>query len=142
MNRLDQIVAIARAELGIHETPGPASTARIDEYLATVGLSSGDETAWCSAFVNWVYLQAKLSGSGKPNARSWLKWGRPTDAPQPGDVAVFWRGDPKGWEGHVAIFLEETDGMIRVIGGNQHDAVTEASFPEWRLLGFRQAECE
>lgn len=134
-----RLLAIARAEKGVLESPGEANTPRVLEYLATVGKSSlfrRDETPWCSAFANWVLIQAKATGSGKANARSWLAWGERVEIPFPGCIAVFSR-PPNPWSGHVAFFEEQLGALIRVTGGNQGNAVRTSPYTERRLIGYR-----
>ncbi len=136
---------IARAEMDVAEIPGPETNECIAAYQATVGIHEGDETPWCSAFVNWCLEQAGIAGTGKPNARSWLAWGTPINLEdaQPGDVCIFWRGNPVSWRGHVAFFLGCEDGeMVHVLGGNQCDCVSEGNYPIDRLLGIRRAVLE
>lgn len=97
-------------------------------------------TAWCAAFVNSSLGAAGMQGTGKLNARSFLDWGTPVDTPQRGDVAVFSRGDPNGWQGHVGFFdSTNPDGTINVLGGNQGNGVSVAPYSADRLLGYRRA---
>lgn len=71
---------IAVAERGVKEKPGAADNPRIVEYLKSTNLGSpqnkNDETAWCSAFVNWCVEQAGFDGTDSALARHWLKWAR------------------------------------------------------------------
>lgn len=130
-------LAVARAERGVTQTPGPQSNDRIDAYLATVGMQPDDEIAWCSAFVNWCLLRVGIAGTGKPNARSWLSWGQPCEA-RPGAICVLWRESPDSWKGHVAIYERAAKpGELVLLGGNQGDRVALATYPQTRLLGFR-----
>jgi len=58
----------------------------------------------------------------------------------PGDVAVFWRGTPTGWQGHVGFVVRLDGDRVIVRGGNQRDdKVSDAPYPLARLLGFRRA---
>ncbi len=134
-------LVIAERELGIAEIPGPKANTRISEYLTGVGANPSDETPWCAAFANWCLAKAGIRGTGKPNARSFLVIGDPVNLAdaRPGDIVVFWRGDPKGWTGHVAFFwaLHDAD-TIEVLGGNQSNAVSIATYPIRRILGIRR----
>lgn len=130
-------MAIAARELGVGEIAGPADNPRILEYHRHTGLSADDdETPWCSAFANWVMAQIQVAGTGKANARSWLDWGSPCE-PSHGAVAILWRGDPKGWQGHVGFVVTNDKEFVWLLGGNQGDAVTVARFPINRVLGCR-----
>lgn len=132
------VMSVAGKALGLNERE---QSAALNDYLTTGGQNLDPATtAWCAAFVNATLKQAGVEGTGKLNARSYLDWGQSVDTPQSGDVAVFSRGDPNGWEGHVGFFEGyNPDGTIRVLGGNQGDAVSVASYSPDRLLGFRRA---
>jgi uncharacterized protein (TIGR02594 family) len=130
---------IALSELGVSEIAGPGDNPRIVEYLRSTNLAapfaSHDETAWCSAFVNFCVERSGYAGTDSAAARSWLNWGRATDRPVVGCVTVFSRGNPPS--GHVAFFVSKTDQKIRVLGGNQGNSVSYAEYPKERLLGYR-----
>jgi len=130
---------IAQKELGIHETSGPEATVRIIEYNKHTSLkATSDEVAWCSSFANFCIDSAGLLGTHSAAARSWLDWGVKLTKPRLGCIVVFKRGtDPNA--GHVA-FCDHPDisnGIIRVIGGNQGDAVKLARFPVANVIGYR-----
>ncbi|HYC48227.1 MAG TPA: TIGR02594 family protein [Burkholderiales bacterium] len=130
--------AIAYAELGVREVVGSGDNPRIVEYLRSTTLAapynSNDETAWCSAFANWCVEQAGYAGTDSAWARSWLNWGRATNEPVTGCMTVFSRDLNFG---HVAFFVSRAGDKIKVLGGNQSNAVTVADYPAARLLGYR-----
>jgi uncharacterized protein (TIGR02594 family) len=129
----------ALAEVGEAEVPGKGSNPRICEYLAAAGLAADpDETPWCSAFVNWCMGQAKIQGTGRANARSWLNWSdKCLAAPRYGAVAVLWRERMNGAKGHVAFYVGENQGQLVLLGGNQGNQVKLSNYPRNRLLGYR-----
>lgn len=129
---------IAAAQIGLNETDKKAA---LQDYLTTGGANLDPATtAWCAAFVNASLQQAGVQGTGSNMARSFLKWGTEVKEPQRGDLAVFSRGDPNGPFGHVGFFDGyNPDGTIRVLGGNQGDAVSIAAYSPDQLLGFRRA---
>jgi uncharacterized protein (TIGR02594 family) len=129
---------IALAELGVQEAPGLANNPRVQEYFGAVGLglNAQDSVPWCSAFVNWCLERAGMHGTGKPNARSFLRWGEPLDAPIRGAICVFER-PPNVWNGHVAFYASEGIGCMYVLGGNQGNRVCIAPYAKARLLGVR-----
>lgn len=145
-----EITAYQLAErfVGLSEVSGPVSDPTI---LAMLRLDQawpeGDETPWCSAFVNYIAWMLRLPRSKRLNARSWLGIGVPVmlgDAEAGFDVAIFSRGsNAPGPEvldapGHVA-FLGSVDGpSLLVLGGNQGDRVSLARYPISRLLGIRR----
>lgn len=129
---------IAAAQIGLNETDKRTA---LQDYLTTGGVNLDPATtAWCAAFVNASLSQAGQQGTGSNMARSFLNWGEAADTPQRGDLAVFSRGDPNGPYGHVGFFDGyNPDGTIRVLGGNQGDAVSMANYDPSSLLGFRRA---
>lgn len=136
-----KIHVAVKAELGVHETKGPEATARIVEYAKHTTLAAtSDEIAWCSSLTNFATDTAGFPGTHSAAARSWLKWGVPIDAPILGCIVIFERKDASNPNAaHVAIcdHPDISNGIIRVIGGNQSDAVTVARFPVGKVLGYR-----
>jgi len=135
-------MTIARAEIGTKEFSGDADNPEVVKYLKSVGTLNvrsqvQDETAWCSAFVNWCMEKSGKAGTEKATARSWLNWGRQIPAPQPGCVVVLWRGSPSGWQGHIGFFVKETNNNVHLLGGNQSDAVNIRKYRKNRVLGYR-----
>jgi uncharacterized protein (TIGR02594 family) len=131
---------LARVEIGTFEW-AEGSNPIVDRYFDEVGFPTmKDDTAWCAAFVGSMLTRAGLPHTGKLTARSYLDWGKPVDLDdaQPGDVVVFWRGSPSGWQGHVAFFVRREGAKVIVVGGNQRDQVSEAGYPEAQLLGVRR----
>lgn len=130
---------IAKCEIGVAEVKGAEANPRIIEYAATTSLkATSDEVPWCSSFANWVVSQAGAKGTNSASARSWLDWGKVIDKPELGCIVVFKRGAPPS--GHVA-FCDHPDisnGIVRVIGGNQGDMVKVARFPVEDVLGYRK----
>lgn len=129
---------VAEKELGVAEVPGDQDNPRIVEYhQATTLKATDDETAWCSAFVNWCMQQAKVLGTGSAAARSWLTWGKKLDIPEYGCICIFSRGTNPA-QGHVGFYVG-TDGWshVKVLGGNQGNKVSVQSYPLSRLLGYR-----
>ena len=130
-------MSIAQTLLGRGEVPDRAA---IQDYLQTGGVNLDPvTTAWCAAYVNSTLKQAGFEGTGSNMARSFLNYGEKVDQPQKGDLAVFSRGDPNGPYGHVGFFdSQNPDGTIRVLGGNQGNAVSYGNYPADRLLGYRR----
>lgn len=125
---------------GTKEAPGTADNPNILQWASALGIPyKGDDVPWCGLFVAHS-IGSTLSAEPLPNsplsARSWLKFGAPTTR-QPGAVAVFWRGKPDGWQGHVAFYVGEDAQAYHVLGGNQSNAVNVARIGKDRLLGFR-----
>jgi uncharacterized protein (TIGR02594 family) len=132
-------INIALKEYGVKEILGSNDNTRILNYFKEIGHSwvKNDETAWCSAFANWVALKSGCKTSGKLNARSWLEVGSKTESPKIGDIVVFWRESKTSWKGHVGFFIKETDKHIYVLGGNQNNEVNITPYRKDRLLEYR-----
>ena len=136
------IIKVASKELGIREFTGAAHNQRILTYgeETDLSMSDGDETPWCSIFMNWVCMKGGFEMSNKPNARSWLKVGVPVANPEPGDVVVYWRESKTSWKGHVGIFMGYSADASRIytLGGNQGNSVSISGYAVDRLLEFRR----
>jgi uncharacterized protein (TIGR02594 family) len=136
---------IARSKLGIHEIPGPRANAFIVECLksTTIGKpeNQSDETPWCSAFANRIMQLAGIKGTNSAWARSWLDWGRePTDDEfGEGVIVILERGPDSGHVGFLVDWEYSQVGgdKVKLLGGNQGDAVSLAWFPMDRVLGYR-----
>ena len=130
---------IAIQEIGIKEFNGTNNNPRVIEYLhSTSNLSeldrNRDETAWCSAFVNWSVEKAGYAGTDSAWAKSWANWGKRIITPKRGCIAIFNRSNGGG---HVAFFVSKTGASIRTLGGNQGDEVCISTYSESKLISYR-----
>ena len=140
---MTEALHIALHEYGTREVPGTgAHNPEVVKYFQQAGFPTvrDDETSWCSAFMNWCQMKAGIKGTGSLSARSWLNWGRPVVEPELGDIVVFWRRDPKGWEGHVGFYIKRDGTHVWVLGGNQSNEVNIQKYPGTELLGYRRWE--
>ncbi|SEC46765.1 TIGR02594 family protein [Tenacibaculum sp. MAR_2009_124] len=138
---MSKTLKIALSQYGIREIKGIKHNPEVLKYFKVLGYEDSrvtDETAWCSAFANWVCMKAQADYSGKLTARSWLKIGKRTQTPKQGDIVVLWRESKNSWKGHVGFFIKQTDNYIYVLGGNQKDQVNIQAYPKSRLLEFRK----
>ena len=129
----------ALGEYGVKEIAGTGTNPRIAEYLKTCNVppQGGDETPWCSAFVNWCMVRSGYRGTGSAAARSWLTWGSKVLVPQVGTVTVLWRDDPKSGKGHVGLYVRREDAQVWLLSGNQMNQVCISPYPVNRILDFR-----
>lgn len=141
--------SIAQRFIGLKEGPGAMNEPLV---LAMLKLDAkwveADQTAWCSAFVNFVCFLLELPRSRSLAARSWLNVGHsiPLVDAMPGfDVVVLKRGTgaQPGPEviaapGHVGFYAGQSGDAVQILGGNQNDQVSIASFPKSRILGIRR----
>lgn len=131
-------LSTARSEIGVKTYPLGQSNPRITEYHEHTNIQGyDDKAAWCSSFLNWVFAQHNIAGTGSALARSWLEWGAAIETPELGCVAVLEREDPSGWKGHVGLFLRIIDDQVLLFGGNQLDEVREHSYPLSSVLAYR-----
>src|SRR5262245_38587635 len=132
----------ALREYGIRGISARGRTVNVVAYLKATGVGrSNDETAWCSAFVNWCMLMASFPGTGKANARSWLDWGGVSlEFPAYGSVVVLWRESRNGTLGHVGFFVGMDGENLLLLGGNQGNAVSVRRFSKERVIGIRWLE--
>jgi uncharacterized protein (TIGR02594 family) len=140
-------IALAEQAKGVAERPGGAHDPEILKYIASTTIGADpkflkDETAWCSAFVNWCVSQAGVRGTNSAKARDWHDnggWGRPIDEPVKGCIAVLWRERPDHPDrlGHVGFYERAEGDKIFLLGGNQGGAISVAPYPRARLLSFR-----
>ncbi len=83
---------------------------------------------WCAAFVSYCFEQSgempfKYS-LGARNIRNQLKkkgwtYEDVTVEPLPGDIVFWWRGRPKGWQGHIGLVWMVENGILHTLEGNK-----------------------
>lgn len=141
---MSKLINIALSQYGTTEVVGKSHNPEVLKYFKETGHEwiTTDETAWCSAFMNWVALKAKVERSNELTARSWLSVGTEVFIPQLNDIAVFWRESKHSWKGHVGLFIGYTEDRkhIYVLGGNQNNQVNIKKYSAYRLLGFRRLD--
>ena len=132
-----RLINIGLSQYGIKEVPGEENNPEIMKYFKEIGHEwvQTEETAWCSAFMNWCALQKNFEGSDALDARSWLKVGKKVDI-EDADVVVFWRESKDSWKGHVGIPIRDDGSYIWCLGGNQSNMVKISAYPKDRLLGY------
>ena len=129
-------LCIALNEIGQAEVEGKAANPRILDYLKTVGVtSSSDEVPSCSAFVNFCLIESGLEGTKSALARSFLSYGISLQKATLGCIVVFKRGEP--WQGHVGFLLDEHQGLVRLVGGNQLNRVGVNNYKKADVLSYR-----
>lgn len=137
---LNTPIGWAFKEYGISEIAGDEHNPEVVKYFKEIGFANliDDETAWCSAFVNWCCMKAGVERTGKLNARSWLDKGAKVDVPLLGDVIVFWRHAQNSKWGHVAFYINHDANYYYVLGGNQNNMVKVSAYPVNQFLGARR----
>ena len=144
---------VATAFLGANER-NPANAAVLANFFEdSIGWDidgpglSKPQNAWCAAFANSVVQSTGLKPTGGLNAKSFLNWGQGVDISnglgnvKPGDIAVFDRGTPGDWRGHVGFVQSvNADGTLNILGGNQNNTVSIRNYSTDRLEGIRRAK--
>jgi len=136
-------LTLAKSQLGIKEVAGSGasrSNPKVDAYFRDAGFPGMyDDTSWCAAFVS-----SMLKRSGYPvlkdlTARSGRTYGTRLEKPRIGCIVVFWRESPSSWKGHIGFVtgINHSTKTLKVLGGNQSNAVTEQTFPMNRVLAYR-----
>lgn len=143
---------LAQRFIGLKEAPGSGSNPQVLSFLQLDNSwPAGDDVAWCSAFVNYIAWLLRLPRSKGLAARSWLNVGIPiTDynAAKPEfDVVILMRGegpqpgpDVVNAQGHVGLFAayNSLKAQVSILGGNQGDQVSIATYPTSKILGIRR----
>lgn len=131
----------AKKYLGIKEVPGAKDNPEIVRFHSFTTLkATDDEVAWCSSWMCCVIEESGYGPSTKSAAaRSWLGYGKTIREPTIGAIAILYRGS-NNWQGHVGIIVEKKVGQIKLLGGNQGNAVSEQWFSTARVLGYRWPE--
>ena len=132
----DQIVKIAKAEIGVEEIDGSNSGPRVEEFQSATSLG-GTGWPWCAAFVCWVVREAASAAGVKftdtfkrpTTAGAWalehwsLKQDNSTETKKkpfrdilPGDIVIFNFS-------HVGFAVSECDdtGFFQTVEGNTDD---------------------
>jgi uncharacterized protein (TIGR02594 family) len=131
-------LAVARAQIGVREVPGPKSNPTILAYAnkarRSLGIAYTDEaTPWCGVFAAYCVTAAGLVPPDiAVRAKSWGTWGE-ASKPCVGAVLVFER---KGG-GHVGFYVGEDKDAYHVLGGNQGDAVSITRIAKDRCIAVR-----
>jgi uncharacterized protein (TIGR02594 family) len=136
-------LTLARSYLGTKEVPGlgaSKSNPKINDFFKDAGFPGiYDDTSWCAAFVSAVMKRSGYPVLADLTARSARHYGVRLKKPKIGCIVVFWRESPNSWKGHVGFVtgINHATKTLKVLGGNQSDAVTESTYPMSRVLDYR-----
>lgn len=105
------------------------------------GVKNSISTPWCAAFVGSVLKRATLPNTGSLRAKSYIRYGEhvhdewdESAEHKRGDIVVLTRGAKSSPYGHVGFYVGETATRVKILGGNQGDAVSVESFPKDRVV--------
>ena len=130
-------IDIARKYIGLTEIKASNRHPTIDAWAKTLSGKWLLGQPWCGTFCAQVFKEAGL-GHKIPKeffrAKAWENAGTKLDKPAYGCVVTFTRDGG----GHVGIVVGKTKtGMLKVLGGNQSDAVNIADFDPKRVTAYR-----
>lgn len=120
---LEKLLGIARAEIGVKESPAGSNKVKYNTWFYGRAVS-GKSYAWCAVFVCWCFAQAglrslvKITG-GCTTMMRWFEANGQTIEPksaQPGDL-VFYQFDKDSYADHIGIVESVTkDGVVAIEG--------------------------
>jgi hypothetical protein len=137
-NLTEEIVRIAKAEVGVREVGNTNCGVRVNEYKAATWLNPKKGWPWCAAFVCWVIREALISSGVKQtktfkrprtagawdfenwsieqDSTTWMRRPHGNDI-MAGDIVVFTFS-------HIGIAVSSPDkmGNVTVAEGNTDDA--------------------
>jgi len=127
-------VKIGLKEVGTKEIRGPEHDKRVIFYHSFTGGYSTDEVPWCGSFLAMCMTEAGINPpSTAERALSWIEFGKSSDGPKVGSVAVKKR---KGG-GHVGMVIAEDGEYVYILGGNQGDEVNIRKYKTSDFIDFR-----
>lgn len=117
MTAAERVLSIARAEVGVKESPAGSNRVKYNTWFYGREVS-GAAYPWCMAFVQWVFDQAgerlpykTASCSGLLNWYRAKRPGQVVKTPQPGDVIIYQFG-------HTGVVEAVGTGTVTAIEGN------------------------
>lgn len=129
-------LTLARKDIGQRETLGPNDSPFIRAMLKRLGLSWLLGQPWCgNIMADWMQRSGFPVPPKAYRALSWATYGLACPGPRHGAIAVL----PRKGGGHVGIVTGVTSNgsHVRLLGGNQDDAVKESWFLATRITAYR-----
>ena len=130
-------ISIARSYLGLTELGSTNKHPTIDVWAKSLSGKWLIGQTWCGTFMAQVFKEAGLSTKVPKEffrAKAWEAAGTKLDKPAYGCVVIFTRDGG----GHVGFVVGKTkSGMLKVLGGNQSNAVTIQDFDPKRVTSYR-----
>ena len=123
MATVNDILKIAKAEIGVKESPANSNDVKYNTWYYKKSVQGA--YPWCAVFVSWVFAQADSSLIKKSAScmeiGNWFKSNNQwkTNNPQPGDVVFFKFNTNSRWTNHIGLVESvNVDGSIITIEGN------------------------
>lgn len=133
-----RIINIADDYIGLSERKHRRQLMNLFDFAFTRNIDPA-RTPWCAVFVNSV-----LKKSGKPTTDSaqsisFLKWGKKTNSPVPGDVVVLRPGSRYHVGFYMGTVVRGGVRYIKVLGGNQSNQVKISYYRPGSVVAYRTA---
>lgn len=130
-------IAVARGYIGLKEIGAANRNPTVDAWAKTLSGKWLIGQPWCGTFCAQVFKEIGLSAKVPKDffrAREWENAGTKLTKPAYGCIVTFTRDGG----GHVGFVVGKTKaGMLKVLGGNQSDAVNIADFDPKRVTSYR-----
>jgi len=123
MATVTELLNIARAEVGTKENPAGSNNVKYNTWFYGRTIN-GSGYAWCMAFVQWCFNQAKMPlGKVTAGCTTFMNWAKTTGQwytsnYKPGDVLLFDFDSDKGESEHTGICESVTGNIVNTIEGN------------------------
>ncbi|MBK8174449.1 MAG: CHAP domain-containing protein [Rhodospirillales bacterium] len=114
-------MAAGACEVGVNNA-GPW----VEKYLNGIVAPPAN---WCAGFVSWCYLHApggipfRYSLGARDIFHQFVSknWAFQSAnlIPQPGDIVVWWRDNPSGWQGHIGLVHNVANGCLTTVEANK-----------------------
>jgi hypothetical protein len=144
--------AIEEMKAGAREIGSNNSGRFVKKYLGGI---LDPPANWCAGFVSWCFAQHlddipfRYSLGARDirfqfKEKGWLL--EEGEVPEPGDIIVWWRGQPDGWKGHIGFVHHCENGIVYTIEGNKGAFPARVRGFDYvlsrvdRLLGFGRAQ--
>ena len=130
-------IAIARKYIGSKEVGSTNQSPLINKWATELSGKWLIGQPWCGTFVAQVFKEAGIVGKTPKDfyrAKAWENAGTKLIKPAYGCVVTFTRDGG----GHVGFVVGKTKtGLLKVLGGNQGNAVTIQDFDPKRVTAYR-----
>jgi len=125
------VLEIARKYLGLKELPGSRKNEVITEMYSSFGYPYDENTHWCVLFLNLILREGSYCYMRTLWVFDYLKYpGKDLTLEElkPGDIVILGKQSPGSIWGHIGFFVERSDNIIYILGGNQAESVNIAGF--------------
>ena len=138
---------LAESQKGMREMPSGSNHTKYGVWYGV------DPAYWCAEFMSWVWWSIGLRFSGAQSAKGWasaelmrqwyIKHGRITKTPKPGDVVFFHIPGEHAGANHVGFFKSKTATSVNSLDGNTSskssrngDSVADRTRPLSYVIGY------